>query len=88
MEPLFDSDCELVGWLDPLRHIFDTDLNWVAFISVGHAWSSDSGNWLGPVPGLICLDQSGKVVAWSPRERVLDHARGEEVRQQNLGRKH
>ena len=70
MEPLFDRNCELVAWIDPLRNIFDTDLNWVAYIRNGHAWSSDTGNWLGPVPGVLCLDQTGKVVAWNSKERV------------------
>ena len=27
MEPLFDKDCALVGWIDPGTHIFDTDMN-------------------------------------------------------------
>jgi hypothetical protein len=75
MQPLFDRECELVAWLDPLRNIFDTQMNWVAFISSGHAWSAETGNWLGAVPGLICLDQSGRVVAWNPRERVAGTAR-------------
>lgn len=75
MEPLFDKDCELVGWIDPMRHIFDTDVNWVAYISNGHAWSSKTGNWLGPVLGLLCLDQAGKVVVWNPKEQVKGTAR-------------
>lgn len=33
------------------------------------------GNWLGPVPGLICLDQSGRVVEWCHLERVGGTAR-------------
>lgn len=70
MEPLFDQNCECVGWVDPTQHIFDVDLNWVAYLSAGHAWSVDSGNWCGPVPGLICLDQSGRVVAWNPNAQV------------------
>ena len=75
MEPLFDENCELVGWMDPMRHIFDTDLNWVAYVSGGQAWSTETGNWCGPVPGLIYLNQSGRVVAWNPKERIADTAR-------------
>jgi hypothetical protein len=75
MEPLFDENCELIGWIDPRSHIFDIDLNWVAYISRGHAWSTESGNWLGPVPGLICLDQYGCVVAWNPKEQVAGSPR-------------
>lgn len=68
--PLFDKDCELVAWINPNKHIFDTSMNWVAYVSNGHAWSSETGNWLGPVRGLICLDQAGKPVAWHPKEKV------------------
>lgn len=70
MEPLFDANCDLVGWIEPGEHIFDTDMNWVAYISNGHAWSSDTGNWLGPVNGFNCLDQEGRVVAWNPIQDV------------------
>lgn len=27
---LFDQNCELTAWIDPGRHIFDTDMNWIA----------------------------------------------------------
>ena len=67
---LFDKDCDLVGWINPGEHIFDTDMDWVAFIANNHAWSAETGNWLGPVKGLLCLDTSGKPVAWNPKERV------------------
>ena len=30
--PLFDKDSDLVGWIAPNQHIFDTDLAWVAYI--------------------------------------------------------
>ena len=75
MYPLFNKDCDLVGWIDPMSHIFDTEMNWVAYLAGGHAWSSETGNWLGPVPGLICLDQSGHVVAWNPEEKIAGTAR-------------
>lgn len=48
LHPIFDKDCDLVGWVQPNCHICDTDMNWAAYIINGHAWSSDSGNWLGP----------------------------------------
>lgn len=47
--PLFDRECTLVAWIDPNRHIFNTDMQWIAYISSNHVWSSDTGNWLGPV---------------------------------------
>lgn len=75
MFPLFDKDSELVGWMDPGKHIFDQNMNWVAYISHNHAWSAETGNWLGPVPGLICLDTSGRVVAWNPKEHISGTAR-------------
>lgn len=68
--PLFDKDCDLVAWIKPNEHIFGANMEWVAFISNGHAWSSKSGNWLGPVSGLLCKDTSGKPVLWNPKERV------------------
>jgi len=74
LEPLFDKDCNLVGWIDPGRHIFDTDMNWIAYISGGHGRSAETGNWLGPVRGLLCFDHSGRVVAWNPEERVSNMA--------------
>lgn len=70
MFPLYDRDCDLVAWIKPNEHIFDTNMNWVGYIKSGHAWSSKTGNWLGPVNGLLCLNQQGKPVAWSPKEAV------------------
>jgi len=71
MYSLFDKDCDLVGWIDPNRHIFDTNMNWVAYISGGHAWLAATANWLGPVRGLLCYDTNGRVVAWNPKEHVI-----------------
>ena|ERR1700722_412749 len=66
MKPLFEPDCSLVGWMDPAGYIFNTDLEWVAFVSNGHAWSSKSVNWLGSVEQTTCRDTKGRPVAWSP----------------------
>lgn len=68
--PLFDKDCEHIGWIDPGKHIFDTDMNWVAFIINNNAWSVESGNWLGPVQGIVCYDTNGKVIFWNPKEKL------------------
>jgi hypothetical protein len=70
VDPLFDKKCNLVGWIEPENHIFDLEMNWVAYLSGGHAWSSQTGNWLGPVNGMNCLDQEGRPVAWNPDETV------------------
>jgi hypothetical protein len=67
---LFDKDCDLVGWINPGNHIFNTDMDWVAYLANGHSWSANSGNWLGPVKGLLCQDQDGRPVAWNPKEAV------------------
>lgn len=72
MEPLFNKDSELVGWMDSSLHIFDTNLNWVAYIYGGHAWSVIDDNWCGTVSGLICLDQEGHTVAWSTKDSITD----------------
>ena len=37
LHPLFDCNCELIGWIEPDCHIFDTNMNWIAYISAGHA---------------------------------------------------
>ena len=42
---LFDKDCDLVGWIRPGDHIFDIDMEWVAYIRNGQAWSAVSGDW-------------------------------------------
>ena len=65
MQPLFGSNCDWVGWISG-EHIFDTDMNWVAYLTDGHAWSAETGKWLGPVNGGMCLDTRGQVVAWTP----------------------
>jgi len=68
--PLFDQDCELMAWIEPGRHIFDSDMNWIAYLANNQAWSAESGNWLGAVRGLLCMDNSGKPVLWNPNEQV------------------
>jgi hypothetical protein len=66
LEPLFDLHSNMVGWILPGRHVFDRQMNWVAYLSEGHAWSVATGNWIGEVPGLVCLDREGRVVASAP----------------------
>lgn len=72
--PLFDRECTLVAWIDPNRHIFNTDMQWIAYISSNHVWSSDTGNWLGPVRNTVCYDTNGKVFAWSTSSEILGMA--------------
>jgi hypothetical protein len=72
LKPLYNKECDLVGWLDPERHIFGTTLNWVAYISDGHAWCAISGNWAGPVNLGICLDHTGRVIAYNPEASITE----------------
>ncbi|WP_430515628.1 4-fold beta flower protein [Inquilinus limosus] len=65
MEPLFSKDCVLVGWVDPGRYIFDTDMNYVAFISNGNAWSAATGDWLGSIEHTTARDRRGRPVTFS-----------------------
>ena len=53
LKPLFDKNCKLIAWIEPNEHIFDTNMNWIAYISNGHAWSTKTNTWMGPVLSLI-----------------------------------
>lgn len=75
LKPLFNKNSELVAWISPIQHIFNQNLEWVAYLSNSHAWSARTGNWLGPVHGVICLDSSGKVVAWNQEGNINGTAR-------------
>lgn len=70
LQPLFDLHSNLVGWILPGRHVFDRHMNWVAYLSDGDAWSIATGDWIGPVHGLVCLDREGGVVASAPGQSV------------------
>jgi hypothetical protein len=70
MKPLFSPRCDLLGWIDPGIAIFDAEMNYVAFIAHGHAWSPLDCNWLGAVDVLTVFDRSGRAVGWNP-ERPL-----------------
>ena len=59
MSPLFDRNCNLVAWMtEDRRNVFDTSMRWRAYISNGHVWSAESGNWLGNISELTCRDRS------------------------------
>lgn len=63
MTPVFDSTTNLVAWFDG-KNVFDLNLNWVAFHSNGHFFSSSSLAWLGPLSDGAIQDTNGKAVAW------------------------
>ncbi|UOK57383.1 hypothetical protein MGI18_23175 [Bacillus sp. OVS6] len=67
MEALFDKDCQLVAWLDAENeNIFDTNMNWIAFLSEDNIFSSTTKKWLGVYNKLACYDTTGRIVAWNP----------------------
>ena len=70
MEALFAPDCALVGWIDPGRAIFDTEMRYVAYISGINAWSVSTGAWLGPVDNFTLCDRRGKPMAWNPSHPI------------------
>jgi hypothetical protein len=70
LHPLFDKNLSLIAWIKPGEHIFNIKMEWIAYISKNHAWSAKSGNWLGPVKELNCLDKNGKVFAWNPHGKI------------------
>lgn len=65
MQPLYNKNVDLIGWFDGV-HVFDTNMNWVAFVVNDNAWSSKDLSWIGPVIDLNFLDNHGKVFAWNP----------------------
>ena len=70
LQPLFSKDSELVGWIEPGQHIFDPEMEWVAYIALTHAWSAGNDHWLGPVRELSCIDHDGYVVAWNSPDAI------------------
>jgi len=63
MMPIFDREAGLVGWFDGY-HLFDLNMNWVAFLDNGNLFSSNTLAWLGPFHQGSFLDTSGKPVGW------------------------
>ena len=63
MQAIIDKNCDLVGWLYG-NHLFNTNMDWVAFHTNNHFFSADNINWLGTFNSGSLLDTNGKVVAW------------------------
>lgn len=70
MNSLFDKNCNLVGWVKNYRYIFDTKMNWIAFIVNKNVFSVKTINWLGTINKYNCLDKQGEVVAWDLKHRI------------------
>jgi len=63
VRPIFDIRISHVGWYKD-GHIFDPEVNWLAFVHQGHIFSAVTLEWLGPWNDGSLLDQQGQVVAW------------------------
>ncbi len=63
MQAIIDKNCDLVGWLNG-NHLFNTNMDWIAFHTNNHFFSADNLNWLGAFNSGTLLDTNGKVVAW------------------------
>ena len=66
MKPLFSPRCDLVGWIVPGRAIFDTEMNYVAYVGDEQAWCAVHDIWLGSVDVVTVRDRFGLPVAWNP----------------------
>lgn len=70
LKPLFSPRCDLVGWCEPGRAVFDPAMNHVAFIVQGHAYAAASERLLGAVDGPNLHDLAGLPVAWNPEQPI------------------
>jgi hypothetical protein len=77
MSPLFDKNTDLVGWLsDNSKHIFDTDMDWVAFIADDSSiWNVNSFSWMGHLYGKNIRDFDGKTLYWNPETPIQNTAK-------------
>ncbi|PBB29870.1 hypothetical protein CK224_30175 [Mesorhizobium sp. WSM3862] len=64
MIALFDSDCSLVAWLHDSGNIFDTGLEFVAFVRGGNVFSASNLSWLGPIDYTTLMDRAGRPVTF------------------------
>ncbi len=69
--PLFDKDANLAAWLDDTRdYLFNTDMEWIAFLKNDHIFSAKDATWLGPIRGTVCMDTRGRVMLWGQGARI------------------
>ena len=48
MQAIIDKNCDLVGWLNG-NHLFNTNMDWIAFHTNNHFFSADNLNWVGSI---------------------------------------
>lgn len=72
MTPLFDRYTNLVGWLsNDTKHLFDINLNWVAFISSDDSiWTVGRKSWVGNLYGTNIRDINGKTIFWNSQTSI------------------
>lgn len=71
IDPLYDKNAYFVGWLVDHAHVFNVNLQWVAYIFNDYVWSIKTKRWIGELRGTNLLDRDGKVVAWSTSGPVI-----------------
>ncbi len=67
MTPIFDRKMQHVGWVEG-QNVFDTQIQWVAFIDHDHLYHASTMVWLGPWNNGALLDRNGLVVGWTPEQ--------------------
>ncbi|PEI77401.1 4-fold beta flower protein [Bacillus wiedmannii] len=71
MKPLYTKNCDLVAWLnDEKRHIFDRNMNWIAFVSGSNVFSAQDAKWLGPIRNITLFDTNGRAILWNPNSPI------------------
>jgi len=67
MVPMYDRNLNLSLWWDiDQGHVFDHNMNWIAFVVGGNIFSAKTGNWLGKHTGATFQDKYGRAVIWTP----------------------
>ena len=56
-----------VGWVEG-QNIFDTQIEWLAFIHREHLYHAATATWLGPWNNGALLDRDGLIVGWCPEQ--------------------
>ncbi len=71
MTALFDRHSNLVGWVKDAKHIFDINMNWIAFTGSNlSVWTVRNKTWVGHLHGDNFRDINGKTAFWNPKTRL------------------
>jgi hypothetical protein len=55
LHALYERYCNHVAWLWKDQYLFDTEMNWLAFIDNKQVWSKEALKWLGPLNGIRAI---------------------------------